>query len=366
MMSSDEDDVSDNQSLKRKKMKKEPNTKSTKKIKKEKDTNSKLIDKETKIKIKKENIHSQESILLVINPVQNVTYLIESMTYGISEERFADVIRYCIFHLLPADILHHIQPNCLLETDTMDLNFIDEEMKPILKDDSLKLKNEFIELRNIPEYVAFMNTLETNYKYFKSMIQSYCESIYKSNPGVNVYSVSCSCLNYKINESKTQIEVIPNKLILWKGDEFHIVDDNKIRKKWKQIKSNHSGSGFQDFIENNVEFPFPIYFQKAGTAVPCNPANSNEIYGKEELDKIDEIQFMSQIIFYIMQFLMDYTQEMMLVKYIVEFFDSNKKDTEFNNMIDSILKHWKIKAIHKKINTIWRGVAAPLPTPFEK
>jgi hypothetical protein len=335
-MSSDEDD---NQSLKRKKIKKEADTKSNKKIKKENNNNNK------EIKVKKENLHSQESTLLVINPVQNVNKLIESMKYGISEERFADVIRYCIFHLLPADILHHIQPNCLLENDVLDLNFVDEN--------SSKFKDEIIKLHNVPEYVAFMNTLEINYKYFKTMIQYYCEHIYESNPGVNVYSVSCSCLNYKINDSKSQIEVIPNKLILWKGDKFYIVNDSKVRKEWKRIKNDCIDSSFQDFIQNNVEFPFPIYFQKsAGTTVPC--------YSKEELDKIDEIQFMSQIIFYIMQFLLDYTQEIMLVKYVVEFFDSNKKDTKFNKMIDSILKHCKIKAMYKKINTIWLRGSNPL------
>lgn len=221
--------------------------------------------------------------------------------YGISQEKFNNVVQYCVFHLLPVDIIHYIDHDD------------DEEIKSVNKKKLKKVLD-----------ISLFKTMDLHYQYLENLIKRFCKSIYKQYPKENPYSISCSCLDYKVNNNNS-IELIPNKLILWQGDEYNIVPE--AREKWNEQDNNNT------FM--NINIPYTVQF----------------INNNYNLEIIQDIQFASQILFHLNHFILNKTKSIDLNALFKNWID--KSSNEFNNVLDSILKDPNIQQMCNTFNKIY-------------
>jgi len=257
--------------------------------------------------------------IVYIDLSKELERLNENIHLGISRERFNDIIRYCIFHILPADIFHYVK----VDQDYLINNNNNDDIN-------------VTKLSNIPEYVTLFQTIQLNYLYFQNIIKKYCKTIYKKHPGENVYSVSCSCINYKVLEENHKIELVPNQLILWKSEnEFYICPN--AREEWREMKSKIEN---ENFMETDIQYPYKFRFKI--------PNITDEI-----TTEIEEIQFTSQIIYYLMHFILDYTQDKNMIDLVVNWLDQEKKSNDFNILVESIIQHEKIKHFYNTFQKIY-------------
>jgi hypothetical protein len=231
---------------------------------------------------------------------------VNTLGQGLSMERFSDVIRYCIFHILPADIFHSIQ--------------MDANTKGLL---------------NIPQYVSLFERIEVNYKHFMNVVKYFCKNIYAKYPGINAYSISCSCFNYTANS--TELELHPNQLIIGYGEEFYIVPE--AREKWtenqEKVSMDSSNAAFLEIV-----YPYTFHFDMVADEI--------------KIEQIDDIQFASQILYHIIYFIMDQTQHVNLLNLVVTSMDPKKKNPEFGKLLDTLTKHEKLNQFYTTFNSIYQ------------
>lgn len=241
-------------------------------------------------------------------------------TYGISETRFHDVIRYLICWTIHQDLISCIQPT--------------KESKS--SDDS----SDMIVVENIPPFISWFQSLEVHFTFFKTCIEQFCESIYTYHDKKDIYSTICSCINYKLNVNKTKIEVVPNKMILWKGEGFYF--EPSIRSAIQP-----STVSFEQFLEQPItQFPYSIRYKK----------ESKEPYTLTEINQLDEIIWMSHSIFALSNMILDFLQEKEInIKQIaIEFMDKTHHSEKLTQVIHSVITMPKMEQFRQTFNRLYQ------------